>query len=220
MRNIGTRPASIDPQMVEESAGSDVVNDLFEGLYTLDGNGKLQAAGALGYELDATGTAYTFKLRPDAKWSNGEPVTAADCLWLAAGGGLQERLQLRLVHRADRRRQCQRRGAGREPGCPGIKALDDYTLQITLKTRSLLPKTLSHYTTFPAPRATIEKFGREWVKPANIVSSGAFALKEWTLNERLIAERNPTTGTTEYTVLNKVIYLEIVSDTAAYNRYR
>ena len=45
VRNIGTEPASIDPQMVEESAGSDIVNDLFEGLYTLDGNGKLQAAG-------------------------------------------------------------------------------------------------------------------------------------------------------------------------------
>ncbi len=81
VRNIGTEPASIDPQMVEESAGSYVVNDLFEGLYTLDGNGKLQAAGALGYELDATGTVYTFKLRPDAKWSNGEPVTAADYVY-------------------------------------------------------------------------------------------------------------------------------------------
>ena len=81
VRNIGTEPASIDPQMVEESAGSDVVNDLFEGLYTLDGDGKLQAAGALGYELDDTGTIYTFKLRPDAKWSNGEPVTAADYVY-------------------------------------------------------------------------------------------------------------------------------------------
>ena len=76
IRNIGTEPASIDPQMVEESAGSEIVNDLFEGLYTLDGDGKLQPAGALGYELDPTGTVYTFKLRPDAKWSNGEPVTA------------------------------------------------------------------------------------------------------------------------------------------------
>ncbi len=67
--------------MVEETAGSEIVNDLFEGLYTLDGDGKLQLAGALGYELDPTGTVYTFKLRPDAKWSNGEPVTAADYVY-------------------------------------------------------------------------------------------------------------------------------------------
>lgn len=81
VRNIGSEPASIDPQMVEESSGSDIVNDLFEGLYTLNGDGKLQAAGALGYELDTTGTVYTFKLRPEAKWSNGEPVTAADYVY-------------------------------------------------------------------------------------------------------------------------------------------
>jgi oligopeptide transport system substrate-binding protein len=99
--------------------------------------------------------------------------------------------------------------------------LDDYTLQITLKNPvPFFLKTLSHYTTFPAPKATIEKFGHEWVKPANIVSNGAFALKEWTPNERLIAERNPHYWDNEHTVLNKVIYLEIVSDTAAYNRYR
>ncbi len=81
VRNIGTEPSSIDPQMAEESAGSDIVNDLFEGLYSLDSNGKLRAAGALSYELDSTGTVYTFKLRPEAKWSNGEPVTAADYVY-------------------------------------------------------------------------------------------------------------------------------------------
>ncbi|WP_241006064.1 peptide ABC transporter substrate-binding protein, partial [Aeromonas media] len=223
VRNIGTEPASIDPQMVEESAGSDVVNDLFEGLYTLDGSGKLQAAGALGYELDDTGTVYTFKLRPDAKWSNGEPVTAADYVygWQRAADPKNASNYAWFIELTGVANASEVVQGKKSPDALGIKALDDYTLQITLKAPvPFFLKTLSHYTTFPAPRATIEKFGHEWVKPGNIVSNGAFALKEWTPNERLIAERNPHYWDNEHTVLNKVIYLEIVSDTAAYNRYR
>ncbi|MFM5139902.1 peptide ABC transporter substrate-binding protein [Aeromonas rivipollensis] len=223
VRNIGTEPASIDPQMVEESAGSDIVNDLFEGLYTLDGDGKLQAAGALGYELDDTGTIYTFKLRPDAKWSNGEPVTAADYVygWQRAADPKNASNYAWFIELTGVANASEVVQGKKSPETLGIKALDDHTLQITLKAPvPFFLKTLSHYTTFPAPRATIEKFGHEWVKPGNIVSNGAFALKAWTPNERLIAERNPHYWDNEHTVLNKVIYLEIVSDTAAYNRYR
>ncbi|USV55885.1 peptide ABC transporter substrate-binding protein [Aeromonas encheleia] len=223
VRNIGTEPSSIDPQMAEESAGSDIVNDLFEGLYSLDSNGKLRAAGALSYELDSTGTVYTFKLRPEAKWSNGEPVTAADYVygWQRAANPKNASnyawfIELTGVVNAGGVIQ-----GKQAPEALGIKALDAHTLQITLKNPvPFFLKTLAHYTTFPAPKAVIEKFGHEWVKPGNIVSNGAFALKEWTPNERLIAERNTHYWDNAHTVLNKVIYLEIVSETAAYNRYR
>ncbi|MGL6426033.1 peptide ABC transporter substrate-binding protein [Aeromonas hydrophila] len=223
IRNIGTEPASIDPQMVEESAGSEIVNDLFEGLYTLDGDGKLQLAGALGYELDPTGTVYTFKLRPDAKWSNGEPVTAADYVygWQRAADPKNASNYAWFIELTGVTNAAEVIQGKQSPDTLGIKALDAHTLQITLKNPvPFFLKTLSHYTTFPAPRATIEKFGHEWVKPGNIVSNGAFVLKEWTPNERLISERNPHYWDNQHTVLNKVFYLEIVSDTAAYNRYR
>ena len=79
----------------------------------------------------------------------------------------------------------------KSPNTLGVKALDEHTLQVTLKNPvPFFLKTLAHYTTFPAPKATIEKFGKDWVKPGNIVSNGAFVLKEWTPNERLSAERN------------------------------
>ncbi|MEV3814958.1 peptide ABC transporter substrate-binding protein [Aeromonas salmonicida] len=223
VRNIGSEPASIDPQMVEESSGSDIVNDLFEGLYTLDGDGKLQAAGALGYELDTTGTVYTFKLRPEAKWSNGEPVTAADYVygWQRAADPRNASNYAWFIELTGVLNASDVVQGKKSPDALGIKALDTHTLQITLKNPvPFFLKTLSHYTTFPAPKATIEKFGHEWVKPGNIVSNGAFMLKEWTPNERLIAERNPLYWDNRNTVLNKVLYLEIVSDTAAYNRYR
>ena len=183
VRNIGSEPASIDPQMVEESSGSDIVNDLFEGLYTLDGDGKLQAAGALGYELDTTGTVYTFKLRPEAKWSNGEPVTAADYVygWQRAADPRNASNYAWFIELTGVTNASDVVQGKKSPDALGIKALDTHTLQITLNNPvPFFLKTLSHYTTFPAPKATIEKFGHEWVKPGNIVSNGAFMLKEWT----------------------------------------
>ncbi|HHP5405906.1 TPA: peptide ABC transporter substrate-binding protein [Aeromonas veronii] len=221
--NIGTEPTTIDPQLVEETAGSAIVNDLFEGLYELDNTGKIKPAGAVSYEVDKTGTIYTFKLRPEAKWSNGEPVTAADYVygWQRAADPKTASnyawfIELTGVVNASEVTQ-----GKKSPSELGIKALDDHTLQVTLKNPvPFFLKTLAHYTTFPAPKATIEKFGKDWVKPGNIVSNGAFVLKEWTPNERLSAERNTHYWNNQHTVLNKVIYLEIVSETAAYNRYR
>lgn len=221
--NIGTEPTTIDPQLVEETAGSAIVNDLFEGLYELDNTGKIKPAGAVSYEVDKTGTVYTFKLRPEAKWSNGEPVTAADYVygWQRAADPKTASnyawfIELTGVVNASEVTQ-----GKKSPSELGIKALDDHTLQVTLKNPvPFFLKTLAHYTTFPAHKATIEKFGKDWVKPGNIVSNGAFVLKEWTPNERLSAERNTHYWNNQHTVLNKVIYLEIVSETAAYNRYR
>ena len=221
--NIGTEPTTIDPQLVEETAGSAIVNDLFEGLYELDNTGKIKPAGAVSYEVDKTGTVYTFKLRPEAKWSNGEPVTAADYVygWQRAADPKTASnyawfIELTGVVNASEVTQ-----GKKSPSELGIKALDDHTLQVTLKNPvPFFLKTLAHYTTFPAPKATIEKYGKDWVKPGNIGSNGAFVLKEWTPNERLSAERNTHYWNNQHTVLNKVIYLEIVSETAAYNRYR
>ncbi|WP_068977875.1 MULTISPECIES: peptide ABC transporter substrate-binding protein [Aeromonas] len=221
--NIGSEPTTIDPQLVEESAGSAIVNDLFEGLYTLDANGKTLPAGALSYELDSTGTVYTFKLRPEAKWSNGEPVTAADYVygWQRAANPKTASNYAWFIELMGITNASEVIQGKKSPDTLGVKALDEHTLQVTLKNPvPFFLKTLAHYTTFPAPKVAIEKFGKDWVKPGNIVSNGAFVLEEWTPNERLSAERNTHYWDNQHTVLNKVVYLEIVSETAAYNRYR
>lgn len=223
VRNINTEPASIDPQLVEESAGSEIVNDLFEGLFSLDGEGKLVPAGALSYEVDQSGTVYTFKLRPEAKWSNGDPVTAADYVygWQRAADPKTASQYSWFIELMGLKNAGDVLQGKLPPSELGVKALDEHTLQVTLKSpTSFFLKTLAHYTTFPAHKATIEKFGQEWVKPGNIVSNGAYVLKEWTPNERLIAERNPSYWNNAKTVINKVLYLEIASETAGYNRYR
>src|SRR5262249_11879357 len=69
---------SLDPQIVEDVDTSYVVSDLFEGLYNEDSAGHLVPGVATSYDVSADKKTYTFHLRPEAKWSNGDPVTAAD----------------------------------------------------------------------------------------------------------------------------------------------
>jgi len=72
---------SIDPGMVEDVSGSAVVRNLFEGLMNQDADGNLIPGVATGYDLSDDKMTYTFHLRADAKWSNGDPVTAGDFVY-------------------------------------------------------------------------------------------------------------------------------------------
>ena len=72
---------SLDPQLISSVEDSDVARGIFEGLYNADGDGNLVPAGALSYTVSADLKTYTFKLRPESKWSNGAPVVAQDYVY-------------------------------------------------------------------------------------------------------------------------------------------
>lgn len=113
---------------------------------------------ALGYELDDTGTIYTFKLRPDAKWSNGEPVTAADYVygWQRAADPKNASNYAWFIELTGVANASEVVQGKKSPETLGIKALDDHPAGNPQGPVPFFLKTLSHYTTFPAPRATIE----------------------------------------------------------------
>jgi len=73
--------SSLDPQVVEDTAGSDIVRDLFEGLYNQDADGGIAPGVALSHTVSDDNLTYTFTLRDDAKWSDGKPVTAGDFVY-------------------------------------------------------------------------------------------------------------------------------------------
>ena len=72
---------SLDPQLASSVEDSDAIRSLFEGLYNEDGDGNLVPGVALEHTLSEDLTTYTFKLRPEAKWSNGDPVVAGDFVY-------------------------------------------------------------------------------------------------------------------------------------------
>ena len=81
-------------------------------------------------------------------------------------------------------------------------------------------KTLAYPTVFPAPKAVIEKHGKNWVKPQNIVTNGAYKLKAWVPNEKIVLVKNDQYWDAKNTIIHTVKNVIINSDQAAYNRYR
>ena len=214
--------SSLDPQIVEDVTGSEVARDLFEGLMSQDEDGNLVPGVATGYEVSDDKLTYTFTLRPEAVWSNGEPVTASDFVfaWRRAADpataspyqwymGLMSIANGEAVIAGDM-----------PPEELGVKAIDDHTFEVTLAAPlPYFPQMTTHATTFPAPQAVVEEFGKDWTRPENIVSNGAYVLKEHLPNERLVRVRNENYWDNENTIIDEVVALVINDENVALTRY-
>lgn len=213
---------SVDPQVVEDVSGSDIVRDLFEGLFNQDADGNLVPGVATEFTVNDTKDVYTFKLRPEAKWSNGDPVTAHDFVYAwqrlvdpELGSPYSWFGELMSIENAAEII------AGEKPKEElGVKAIDDHTLEVKL-TSSLpyFPLMTTHASTFPVHKATVEAHGSDWTKPGNIVSNGAYVLTEHVPSERSVRERNPMYWNNDETVIEKVVALVINDDNVALTRY-
>jgi oligopeptide transport system substrate-binding protein len=214
--------SSLDPQVVEDVTGSEVVRDLFEGLMNQDSEGNLIPGVATSYEANDDNTVYTFKLRDNAKWSNGEAVTANDFVygWQRAvdpelASPYQWFMELMSI---DNAAEIIKGDKTKEE--LGVKAIDDLTFEVTLTVPlPYFPQMTSHSTTFPTPRAVIEEHGAQWTKPENIVSNGAYVLTEHLPNERSTRERNPHYWDNENTTIDKTIALVINDENVALTRF-
>ncbi|EPN9381134.1 oligopeptide ABC transporter substrate-binding protein OppA [Cronobacter malonaticus] len=222
VRNNGSEVQSLDPHKIEGVPESNINRDLFEGLLVTDVEGHPSAGVAEKWE-NKDFKVWTFHLRKDAKWSNGEPVTAQDFVYswqrLAdpkTASPYESYLQYGHITNIDDII------AGKKPATDlGVKAIDDHTLEVTLSEPvPYFYKLLVHSSMSPVPKAVVEKFGEKWTQPANIVSNGAYKLKSWVVNERIVLERNTNYWDNAKTVINEVTYLPISSEVTDVNRYR
>ena len=222
VRNNGSEVQSLDPHKIEGVPESNINRDLFEGLLISDVDGKPSPGVAEKWE-NKDFKVWTFHLRKDAKWSDGTPVTAQDFVYswqrLAnpnAASPYASYLQYGHIVNIDDII------AGKKPVTDlGVKALDDHTFEVTLSEPvPYFYKLLVHSSVSPVPRAAVEKFGEKWTQPANIVTNGAYKLKDWVVNERIVLERNTNYWDNAKTVINQVTYLPISSEVTDVNRYR
>ena len=222
VRNNGSEPQSLDPHKIEGVPESNISHDLFEGLLVSDLNGHPIPGVAEKWE-NKDFKVWTFHLRKDAKWSNGDPVTAQDFVYSwqrvsdpKTASPYASYLQYGHIVNIDDVL------TGKKPITDlGVKAIDDHTLEVTLSEPvPYFYKLLVHPTTSPVPKAVIEKYGDKWTQPANIVTNGAYKLTDWVVNERIVMERNPNYWNNAKTVINKVTYLPISSEVTDVNRYR
>ncbi|CDH02004.1 oligopeptide ABC transporter substrate-binding protein OppA [Xenorhabdus bovienii] len=222
VRNNGSEPQSLDPHKIEGVPESNIARDLFEGIVINGPNGEILPGVATHWE-NQDFKVWTFHLRKDAKWSNGDPVTAQDFVYswrrLAdpnTASPYASYLQYAHIINVDDVIK-----GKQKPESLGVKALDDHTFQVTLSEPvPYLVRLLIHSTMSPVHRATVEKYGDRWTQPQNFVGNGAYKLKSWSINERLVFERSPTYWDNKNTIINQVTFLPISSEVTDVNRYR
>lgn len=214
MGNSG-EPADLDPHTTMGDIEHNVMTALFEGLVIGDPKTVEPRPGvAERWDISDDGLIYTFHLRDNARWSNGDRVTAQDFREsfhraLLPSLGNQYSYMLFPVKNAEAFNV----GAITNFNEVGFRALDERTLEITL--HSPTPYFLSliiHNSWFPVHVATIRKYGNvddrnnRWTRPQNFVGNGAFVLKEWKVNSHILVEKNPNYWGAESVKLKKIYF--------------
>ncbi|MFK7974870.1 MAG: ABC transporter substrate-binding protein [Halioglobus sp.] len=211
----GSEPQGLDPHIVTGIPENHIVRALFEGLavknpYTLEP----EAGVAESWEISEDGLQIVFRLNPEARWSNGDPMSAHDYVWswqraLNPAMGNQYAYMLYPVKNAE----AYATGVLTDFGEVGVKAPDDHTLEVTLGAPTpYFIQLMDHYSTFALHRPTIEKFGAAtarftpWTRVENIVSNGAFTLTEWKLNRRITVSKSQVYWDKDNVKLNGIVF--------------
>lgn len=220
-RGNGSEPDSIDPQLARMEAAMTILRDCYEGLVSMAPDGTPVAGVAERWEAGEGGRRYTFKLRPDARWSNGDRVVAAD--FVAAWRRLvdpatasQYALMLEPVVNA-----AAIVAGEKPPEALGVSAPDEGTLVVDLAEPSAyFLAMLSHPSTFPVHRPTLAAHPKDFARPGVAVTNGAFVPTEWAIGSHILAARNPKYWNDAATKLDAVRYVHVADPTTELTRYR
>lgn len=213
-------PQTLDPQLWTFGQDGNLAQDLFQGLTTVDAAARTVPGAARSWVISADGKSYRFSLYPDLRWSDGAALTSADFLYSfrrlfdprsAAPGA-----SLLYVIRNGREVN-----TGQMPVEKlGVSAPDALTIVIELEHPAPYLLDLLVHRAFPVPRHVLEKHGRDWTKPGNLVSNGAFVLAEWRPNSHVKLARNARFRDAATVRLDAVYHLPIEDPKAALTRYK
>lgn len=206
----GPEPQTLDPHKAEGVPASNILRDLYEGLISEAADGQLIPGVAERWEISTDGTIYTLYLRKTARWSNGEPLTAQDFVYSLrrsidplTGSSYSQVLSCIVNVEAII--------AGKSAvETLGVGALDEHTLQITLKAATpYFLGLLTHSTTYPVHRATVEAWQGHFSRPDRLVSNGAYNLADWVVQSHITLKKNPQYWNAQRTQIDRVIYYAI-----------
>ncbi len=214
----GAELQGIDPHIVTGVPEHHVIVALFEGLVTPHPETlEPQPGVAKSWEISKDGKTITFTLQDNAKWSNGDPVTAEDFVYswkrmLNPALGAEYAYMLHVIKGAEEFNK----GTQKDFSKVGVVAKDAKTLVVTLRAPTpYFIAMLMHYSTFPVHKGTIEKFAAfeardtKWTQPGNFVGNGPFNLTKWELNKVLTVEKSPTYWNTAITKLDGIDFYPV-----------
>lgn len=220
-RGNGAEPQSLDPHKSEGVPESNLQRDLYEGLTNDSPDGGIEPGAASAWTISEDGLVYVFHMREDARWSNGDPVTAHDFVY-----GLRRSvdpatlsnysIMLRPILNAEAIIAGQM-----PPEALGVRAIDDLTLEIRLNGPTpYFLGVLTHSASYPVHRPTVERHGDRWARPGRLVSNGAYRLRDWVMQSHIVLERNPYYWDNGNTTIDEVWFYPIENQSTELQRYR
>ncbi|MGF7400231.1 peptide ABC transporter substrate-binding protein [Thermoanaerobacterium thermosaccharolyticum] len=191
--NLIQEPPTLDPQKAKDVVSIDILTEVLDGLTRYDKDGKIKPGSGLAksWDISNDGLTYTFHLR-DAKWSDGNPITAQDFeyAWKRAldpNTASQYAYQLFYIKGAEEYNS----GKGSADQV-SVKALDDKTLQVTLKAPTPQFLGLTSFVTYlPLEKSIYEKYGdKVGTDPDKLVYSGPFVISQWNHEQSITLKKN------------------------------
>ncbi|HOK63059.1 MAG TPA: peptide ABC transporter substrate-binding protein [Soehngenia sp.] len=218
--NNSSEPGSLDPALAQGTHESWILNNLFEGLMKHDSTGQIIPGMAKEYTLSEDNLTYTFTLRDDIKWSNGDPVTAQDFefAWKRA---LDPELAADYAYQLYYIKGAEKYNSGEGTVDEvAVKALDDKTLEVTLEAPTAYFLDLcAFYTYYPVNKAVAEA-NPDWAKdPSTYVSNGAFKLKSWEHNAKITLAKNENYYDKDNIKLDGIDFDIIEDENTAWQKY-
>lgn len=220
-RGVGPEPESLDPHHARTTQAHIVLRDLFEGLTSYSADGQLVPAAAERWEISDDGLTYTFWLRPDARWSNNDPLTAEDFVYSfrrlvdpATAAFYAEHL-IAIENAGDIV------SGDEEPATLGVRAAGPQQLVVQLEYP--VPYFLSLLalpSASPVHAGSVAEHGGSFARAGNLVSNGAYQLDAWELGAFIELSRNPLYWNVTNTRIGKVRFHVTVEPAAELNRYR
>jgi oligopeptide transport system substrate-binding protein len=193
---------------------------LYEGLTRRDSRGKSIPAAAKSWDISQDGKTYTFHLRPDLRWSNGNPVTSSDYResWLRA---LHPNTASPYAEIFFGISNAQEFNQGKSPAeSVGLQTPDPLTLRVQLTHPMPYFPSLTSFTTYlPVHQATVIKYGDRWAQPGTWVGNGPYRLLDWKINDRVSLEKNPLYHSPEQIRLQRIDALAVTRASTAFNLY-
>ncbi|MDN8540124.1 ABC transporter substrate-binding protein [Erwinia sp. BC051422] len=222
VRHIKDEPASLDPAKAVGLPEIQVIRDLFEGLTNQNAQGESVPGVAIQWQTTDNKT-WIFTLRKDARWSNGDPVTASDFVyswrrlvdpktastfaWFADLAGIANAAAITKGEMT--------------PDKLGVSTLDDHRLKVTLdKPVPYFVSLTANFSLYPVPQKVVEQQGSAWTQPDRLTGNGAYKLQERVVNEKLVLVRNDRYWDNAHSVINKVTFVPINEESSATKRYR
>jgi oligopeptide transport system substrate-binding protein len=220
VRGNGAEPDTLDPHQAQGTWESHIIGDMLLGLTTEGPDGEAVPGAATHWEVSDDGLTWTFHLR-EHNWSDGVPVTAGDFVYayqriLDPATASNYAWYLYPIVNA------QAVNSGSLPVSEvGVEAPDDQTFVVHLVNRApYLAEFMTHQTTFAVPRHVVEEIGDTWARPGNYVANGAYLLREWVPNDRIVLEKNPAFYDADNVAIDRVVFYPTADYSAALQRFR